>query len=212
MSSILDLLNSDMGKELINGASQQMGINKASSASALSAAMPLLLGAMKNNASSSDGASSLLNALGNSSHSGGGGMLDNLTSILGGSNIDDNVLSDGGNILGHVFGGQENNAANVISKSSGIDSGSAMNLLKLAAPFVMSYLSKKTSSNSISDQGGISDLLGSLLGNQASTQQDMASKLQDFDNNDFSIDDIAGLITGGGKEGNILGTLGKLFG
>ncbi len=210
MSSILELLNSDMGQELINGASQQMGINKASSASALSAAMPLLLGAMKNNSSSSDGASSLLNALGNSNH--GGGMMDNLASIMGGNSIDDNVLSDGGNILGHVFGGQENNAANVISKSSGIDSGSAMNLLKLAAPFVMSYLGKKTRSSNISDQSGINDLLGNLLGNQANTQQDMASKLQSFDNNDFSIDDIAGLITGGGKEGNILGTLGKLFG
>lgn len=211
MSSVLDLLNSSMGKELINGASQQMGLNKASTASALSAAMPLILGAMKNNTSSTDGAAGLIKALGNSNHS-GGGMLENLAGILGGDNIDENVLTDGGNILGHVFGGQENNAANAISKSSGIDMSSAMNMLKLAAPFIMSYLGKKTRSNNISDQGGISDLLSGLLGSDSSTQQDMASKLQDFDNNDFSIDDIAGLMTGGGNSGNILGTLGKLLG
>lgn len=210
MSGILDLLNSSMGKELINGASQQMGLNKASTVSALGAAMPLILGAMKNNASSTDGAAGLLKALGNSNHS-GGGMLDNLGSILGGSNIDDNVMSDGGNILGHVFGGQENNAANAISKSSGIDMDSAMNMMKIAAPFIMSYLGKKTLSNGISDQNGIGDLLGGLLGNDGSAQQDMASKIQGFDNNDFSIDDIAGLMSGSGKSSDLLGTLGKLF-
>ena len=200
-----------MGKELINGASQQMGLNKASTTSALSAAMPLILGAMKNNTSSTDGTAGLLKALGNSNHS-GGGMLDNLAGILGGDGIDESVLTDGGNILGHVFGGQENNAANAISKSSGIDMNSAMNMMKLAAPFIMSYLGKKAMSNNISDQDGISSLLGGLLGSESSTQQDMASKLQDFDNNDFSIDDIAGLMTGGGKSGSILGTIGKLLG
>ena len=210
MSSILDLLNSSMGKELIQGASQQIGLNKESTSSALGAAMPLILGAMKNNASSSDGASGLLKALGNSNHS-SGGMLDNLGSILGGTQIDENILTDGGNILGHVFGGQENNAANAISKSSGIDLNSAMSLLKTAAPFIMAYLGKKTRSNGISDQNGIGDLLGSLLGSDESSQQNMASKLQSFDKNDFSIDDIASLMNGEGKSGDILGALGKLF-
>ena len=210
MSGVLDLLNSSMGKELINGASQQMGLNKASTASALGAAMPLILGAMKNNASTSSGATGLLGALGNSSHN--GSMLDNLGSILGGSNIDDDVMNDGGNILGHVFGGQENNAASAISKSSGIDMNSAMNMMKVAAPFIMSYLGKQAVGNGVSDQNGLSGLLGGLLGDDGGAQQDMASKIQGFDNNDFSIDDIAGLMTGGGKSGNILGTLGKLFG
>ncbi len=209
MSSILDLLNSSMGKELINGASQQMGLNKASTASALGAAMPLILGAMKNNASSSSGAAGLLGALGNSNHN--GSMLDNLGSILGGSNIDDDIMKDGGNILGNVFGGQEKNAASAISKSSGIDLNSAMNMMKVAAPFIMSYLGKKTTSNGVSDQNGITDLLGSLLGGDSSGQQDLASKIQGFDNNDFSVDDIAGLMTGGGNSGNILNSLGKLF-
>ncbi len=208
MSGILDLLNSSMGKELINGASQQMGLSKANTASALGAAMPLILGAMKNNSSTSSGAAGLLGAMGNSNHQ--GGMLDNLGSILGGNNIDDNIMTDGGNILGHVFGGQEKNAANAISKSSGIDMSSAMNMMKVAAPFIMSYLGKQAVSNGVSDQNGLSGLLGGLLGNEEEAQQDMASKIQDFDNNDFSIDDIAGLMTGGGGS-SILGSLGKLF-
>ena len=50
MSGILDLLNSPIGKTLINGASQQLGQDKKQTASALSTALPLILGAMKNNA------------------------------------------------------------------------------------------------------------------------------------------------------------------
>lgn len=209
MSMILDLLNSSVGKELISGVSNQMGLNKASTASALGSAIPLILGGMQNNASSSSGASGLLGALMGGNHN--GSILDNLGSILGGSNIDDNVMSDGGNILGHVFGGQENNAAKAISKSNGIDMSSAMNIMKVAAPLVMGYLGKQAMSSGVSDQNGLSNLLGGLLGSDGGAQQDMASKIQDFDNNDFSVDDIAGLMTGAGKSGGILGTLGKLF-
>ena len=105
MAGILDLLNSEMGKTLIKGTSQQLGQDKAKTTSALSAALPLLLGAMKNNAKSPEGATGLLSALGNKKHE--GGILENLGSILGGSNIDEDVMKDGAGILGHVFQGKE---------------------------------------------------------------------------------------------------------
>lgn len=206
MSGILDLLNSEMGQQLVKGASSQMGMDDKSTSSALSAAMPLILGALKNNTGSAEGSEQLLGALQNSKHS-SGSMLDNLGSILGGSEIDKDVMDDGGRILGHVFGGQENNAANALSKSSGIDMNSAMNLLKVAAPMVMSYLGKQTSQNNISDQGGISDLIGGLLGGQGADMSSMASLIQGFDGNDSSMDDIAGMLTGGSKSSGGLGDL-----
>ena len=206
MSGILDLLNSEMGQELVKGASSQMGMDDKSTSSALSAAMPLILGALKNNTGSVEGSEQLLGALQNSKHS-SGSMLDNLGSILGGSEIDKDVMDDGGKILGHVFGGQENNAANALSKSSGIDMNSAMYLLKVAAPMVMSYLGKQTSQNNISDQGGISDLIGGLLGGQGADMSSMASLIQGFDGNDSSMDDIAGMLTGGSKSSGGLGDL-----
>ncbi len=204
MSGILDLLNSEMGQELVKGASTQMGMDNKSTSGALSAAIPLILGGLKNNSASSEGSAQLLGALQNSKHS-SGSMLDNLGSILGGSEIDQDVMDDGGRILGHVFGGQENNAANALSKSSGIDMNSAMNLLKVAAPLVMSYLGKQTSQNNISDQGGISDLIGGLLGGQGGDMASMASLIQGFDGNDSSLDDIAGMLTGGSKSSGGLG-------
>ena len=162
MSGILDLLNSPIGQTLINGASQQLGQGKKQTASALTTALPLILGAMKNNASTPDGAAGLLNALGNDKHS--GGILDNLGSILGGGGIDQDVLQDGAGILGHVFGGREQNVAQAVSKSSGMDLGSAMNLLKVAGPLVMGYLGKETRQKQVTDQGGLGNLLGGLLG------------------------------------------------
>ncbi|MCK5637063.1 MAG: DUF937 domain-containing protein [Flavobacteriaceae bacterium] len=206
MSAIFDLLNSSMGKELIGGVSKQMGMNKASTASALGSVMPMILGAMGNNASSSGGAAGLLKALGGSNHS-GGGMLDNLGSILGGSGIDENVMKDGGNILGHIFGGQEGNAAEAVSKASGIDSGMATNLMKAAAPFLMGYLGKQMLKNKVSDQGGLQGMLGGLLGDDNDAQKDIASKVQGFADNDDTVNGLADLITTNNKKSGGIGDL-----
>ncbi len=206
MSGILDLLNSEMGQQLVNGAGKQMGLDSKSTTSALSTAMPLILGALKNNSNSTEGSAQLLGALNSPAHS-GGARLDNMSSILGGDSIDQDVLDDGANILGHVFGGQESNAANALSKSSGLDMNSAMNMLKVAAPFIMSYLGKQTKDNNVSESGGLGDMLGGLLGSQGGDMASMASLIQGFNGNDSSIDDIAGMLGGGGKSAGGLGGL-----
>lgn len=43
MAGILDILNSDLGKTLINGASQQFGQDEGKTANAYSNALPLIL-------------------------------------------------------------------------------------------------------------------------------------------------------------------------
>lgn len=213
MAGILDLLNSDLGKTLISGASKQFGQNESKTTSALNTALPLILGAMKNNASTPDGASGLLKALGNDKHS--GGILDNLESILGGGGVDQDVLDDGAGILGHVFGGREQNVANAVSKSSGIDLNTAMNILKVAGPLVMGALGKETREKGVADQNGIGDLLGGMLGGASSSQQSIVSKLLDADGDGSIIDDVAGILLGGSsskKKGGLGGLLGGLFG
>mgnify|MGYP006073561479 FL=1 len=212
MSGILDLLNSPIGQTLINGASQQLGQDKKQTASALSTALPLILGAMKNNASTPNGAAGLLSALGNRRHS--GGILDSLGNILGGGGIDQDVLSDGAGILGHVFGGREQNVAQAVSKSSGMDLSSAMNILKVAGPLVMGVLGKETRQKKVADQGGLGDLLGGMLGGGGQQEQSLVNRLLDADGDGSIIDDVAGmLLSGGGKKSSGLGgLLGGLFG
>jgi|TARA_B110000240_G_C13366965_1_gene396525 hypothetical protein len=212
MSGILDLLNSPIGQTLINGASQQLGQDKKQTASALSTALPLILGAMKNNASTPDGAAGLLSALGNRRHS--GGILDSLGNILGGVGIDQDVLSDGAGILGHVFGGREQNVAQAVSKSSGMDLSSAMNILKVAGPLVMGVLGKETRQKKVTDQGGLGDLLGGMLGGGGQQEQSLVNRLLDADGDGSIIDDVAGMLLSGGgeKSSGLGGLLGGLFG
>lgn len=211
MASILDLLNSDIGKTLINGTSKQLGQDKAKTTTALNAALPLLLGAMKNNANTPDGATGLLSALGNKKHS--GDILDNLGNILGGSSIDDDVMQDGAGILRHVFNNKEQNVASAVGKSSGLDAGSAMNIIKVAAPVLMGLLGKETRQQNVADQNGIENLLGGLLGGKSQQEQSLVTRLLDADNDGSVIDDVAGmLLDGGGKKGGVGGLLSGLLG
>ncbi len=212
MAGILDLLQGPMGKMLISGAGKQLGMGEEKAGGALSAALPLILGAMKNNASTESGAAGLLKALGDDKHS-NGGLLDNLGSILGGGGIDEDVLQDGAGILGHVFGGKEENVAQAVSKSSGIDMGQAMNILKVAGPFLMSFLGKQSKEQGVADQNGIGNLLGGMLGGGEKESQSMINRLLDADGDGSIIDDVAGmLLGGGGKKSGLGGILGGLFG
>jgi len=211
MDSILDLLQGGLGSQLIQGASDQLGMDKQQTTKAIGAALPLMLGALKNNASSDQGASSLLNALGDQRHS-GGSVLDTLGSILGGNQIDSNGMDDGAKILGHMFGSNVDNAAGAVSKSAGIDIGKAMGLLKLAAPFVMSYLGRMKLSKGVNDSSGLGDLLGGLLGGGGSQAIDAAALLQNFSDNDSSLEDIAGMVLGGKSGSSGLGGVGNLLG
>ncbi|MCB0485815.1 MAG: DUF937 domain-containing protein, partial [Flavobacteriaceae bacterium] len=122
---------------------------------------------------------------------------------------------DGAGILGHVFGGKEQNVANAVSKSSGIDMGSAMQILKVAAPVIMGVLGKQARQQNVSNQNGIGDLLGGLLGGQGQQQQSMVERLLDADGDGSIIDDVAGMILGSGggqKKSGLGGLLGGLFG
>ncbi len=207
MAGILDLLNTDLGKTLISGASQYLGQGKEQTGSALSAALPLILGAMKNNATSSDGAAGILGALSKDKHN--GSILDNLGDVIGSKDS----MNDGANILGHVFGGKEQNVAQAVSSKSGLDMSKSMDLLKMAAPVIMGLLGKQSRQNNVSDGGGLEDLLGGFLGggNQAKEGQSLITKILDANGDGSIIDDVMGMVTGS-KKGGLGGLLGGLFG
>ena len=187
MAGILDLMNSDLGKTLVSGMSQQLGQKEDKTASAVSAAMPMILAALKRNAATPEGAKGLMGAL-DKKHD--GSILDNLGSLLGKKEVED----DGAGILKHVFGAQkEERVAQAVSKSSGMDLASTMRILKMAAPVVMGYLGKQKRQNNVSDSAGIGNILGGLLGSQANQQQSMIEKLLDSDGDGSIVDDVAGM-------------------
>ncbi|MBT8297277.1 MAG: DUF937 domain-containing protein [Maribacter sp.] len=209
MSGLLDLLNSPMGKQLISGVAGQTGQPENKTADVLSMAMPLLLGAMKKNVSSPQGAEGLMNAL-SSKHD--GSILDNLGGLFGGG-VDDSVMSDGAGILGHVFGGKQPQVESALSQKSGMDAGSIASILQMAAPIVMGFLGKQTAQNKVSDASGMNNLLGGMLGGQPQQNQSLITTLLDADGDGSILDDVAGMVMNSGKKkGGLGGLLGGLFG
>lgn len=210
MSGLLDLLNSPMGKQLISGVAGQTGQPENKTSDVLSMAMPLILGAMKKNVSSPQGAQGLMSALSNKHD---GSILDNLGDLFGGG-VDDNVMNDGAGILGHVFGGAQPQVESALSQKSGMDMGSIGSILKIAAPIVMGMIGKQTRQNNVQDASGMNNLLGGLLGGQPQQNQSLITTLLDADGDGSILDDVAGMVMGGGqqKKGGLGGLLGGLFG
>lgn len=214
MAGILDLLNSDIGKTIISGVSGSTGAPQDKTANVLSMAMPILMGAMQRNASTPQGAAGLLGAVQNKHN---GGIMDNLGSLFQGG-VDQSVVQDGQGILNHVLGGKQAGVENALSQKSGMDMTQVSQILKVAAPILMGVLGKQVQQNNVQDTSGLTNVLGGLLGGgQGSKQQSMIEQFLDADGDGSILDDVAGMVLGGGGQkggagGVIGGLLGGLFG
>ncbi len=134
MTSLTDDLASQLQGPPMQQVAQQLGIDSSQASGAISAALPLLLGALGRNASQPQGAEALFGTL-QKNHAGLdlGGVLG---SVLGGG-------GQGGEILGHIFGGNQQRAQTGLGQATGLGSGQAGQLLKILAPIVMAYLAKR---------------------------------------------------------------------
>lgn len=143
--------------------SRQLGIDQNQAAGAVSAALPLLMGALGRNASQPQGAEALFGAL-QKDHAGGGGIGDILGAVLGGAQ---SRQTDGAGVLGHIFGGQQARAEQSLGAATGLGGDRAGQLMKILAPIVMAYLAKRMFSGNAGSGGNPSaDLLGAVLGQE----------------------------------------------
>lgn len=188
---IMQLLGSDMGKQIISGLGSQAGTNENETASVVNAALPVLMGMLQKNASTPEGASGLLGAL--NQHD--GGILNNLQGFLKGGDT-----SDGNGILGHILGGNKSKVEGQISEQTGVSAASVGKIVAMLAPIVMGVLGQKSKQSNVSSGGGIGDLLGGLMGGGSSSS--------------IGGNILGSLLGGGGGNsgGGIGGLLGGLFG
>lgn len=212
MSGLLDLLNSPMGRQVINGVANQTGQSESKTADVLSMAMPLLMGAMKKNTSTPGGAQGLMDAL-SSRHD--GSILNDLGGLFGGG-VDQNVMNDGAGILGHVLGSKQPQVENALSSKSGLDAGTISQILKIAAPILLGYLGQQTRQQKVNSPDGLNGLLGGLMGGnkKAAKQQSLIETFLDSDGDGSVIDDLAGMVlnSGNSRKSGLGGMLGGLFG
>ena len=63
-----------------------------------------------------------------------------------------------GDILGHIFGGNQQNAGNSLGQASGLGAGGGQ-LLQILAPIVMAFLANRVQSGGL-DTGALGNMLG----------------------------------------------------
>lgn len=212
MAGILDLINSDLGKQIISSIGNQAGTSESETSSVLTSALPTLVNAMQNNAATEEEAGGLLGALLGGKHD--GGLLDNLGSMLGGGGID---TEDGGKILGHVLGGEQSNIESNLSQSTGVSSDKIGMILKLAAPILMAYLANKAKNNNVQNGTDLGGLLGGLLGGGNQNQPEdsstggsiLTSVLDQDGDGQLGVGDAVAAAT---KKGGLGGFLSSIFG
>ena len=193
--NLSELLNSPMGKTIVQSVAGQMGVDQKQASSVISLAIPSILAGMNRNVQSREGAVSLNNAL-ESKHD--GSLLDNLSGMLQGNASE--LQADGNGILGHVFGNKRADIEQGISIKSGVSLSKIGPMLALLAPVVMAYLGKEKRQTN-TDAGGLGDLLGQLAG--ATTQQKRSGGIMDM---------LGGILDRDGDGNPLNDLLGGLFG
>lgn len=178
----------------IDDIAAKLGVSHDEAKAAVEQGGAVLLGGLAKNAESDEGSAAIQNAL--KKHQDAKGV----------NSVDDVDQSDGGKIVKHVLGAQEQDVTaklNASEKTAGIDFGK---LLPILAPIVMGLIANKNKSDSTESTesgGGIGDVIGGLLGGGNS------------DSGGGGIGDVLGGILGGGSSsggGGIGDLLGGLFG
>jgi hypothetical protein len=219
--SALDALLSQLNPQTIQQMAGQLGVSPQQAQSAIQAALPMLMGAMQRNAATPDGAEALHRAVtrdhqgvdlgsllggllgaGSSGNHSGGGLGDLMGAVMGmmgggqqhTAAPQRSALDNGIAILGHVFGQQQPRAAAGVARASGMDSGTAAQLMAMLAPMLMGALGQQTQSRGL-DAGGLAGMLGDevhrVAGGNASGLQSMLGSMLDTDGDgDVDMNDL----------------------
>ena len=186
--ALIDEIMQGIGTDGIDTLGRSLGLDARTTSNALGAAVPMLLASLSRNATSPEGAASLLAAI-DRNHD--GSVFDDIGGYLAGAGAG----GDGEKILAHALGSQRQPAARAIGGASGIDTAKAMHLLAMAAPLVLGALGRARTRGQIQP-----DQLGSYLNTEthslhqrSSGAMDMISKVLDADHDGSVYDEIASM-------------------
>jgi hypothetical protein len=153
MSSLLETLNQALGADSVDEISQRIGAQPDQTRTAIQQALPVILGALGQEAADPQRAPGLQQALAEDHD---GSVVDDPQAYLAGAMP--SKATDGQAILDHVLGDRQGAAHQALSSKTGLDMSKIASLLPLLAPIVMSLLGKQQRSGGT----GAGDL-GSIL-------------------------------------------------
>jgi hypothetical protein len=152
VDSILELLLSQLGSGVTSQIGEKIGVDESKAQQAIGMALPMLIGALNRNTSSSkSGAEALLGAL-QKDHD--GSILDNIAQAV----TKRETVDDGNAILGHVFGDKGSGIMDSVSRATKLDSKQVAMIFAMLAPVVLGALGKMQRKKNL-DADGVSSLL-----------------------------------------------------
>lgn len=181
MSTLLQTLASNLDEQTLRKISQTVGADEGQTQRAISAALPMLLGALGRNASTPQGAQALTAAL-QRDHD--GSIFNNLASQL----TNPSTLQDGMSILNHVLGGKKEAVQTGVGNVSGLSANATGQLLTMLAPMVLGALGQLQHKENLN-----ADQVASVLQKEREeTESNLGglAKLLDMDGDGSVIDDV----------------------
>ena len=156
--NLIDFVKSQIGHTVTTKAAGLLEEKEAAMQKALDILLPSVLGGMVNQATTLSGADNLLGFI----NQGGfdGNLFNSLSSLLGTGSETQGLLKKGSPFVHTLFGKKVGDITQWVATQTGIKTGSATNLLYLAAPILLSAVSKNIYNNPTATS------LVSLLGSQ----------------------------------------------
>ncbi len=185
MSTIFEALTSQLGGDTARQIGSRLGTDPQATEKAVPLAVGTLMGALAGNSSRSGGAEALLGAL---SRDHDGSILDNL-----GGYLQNPSAGPGDGILKHVLGGKRAVVEAGLSQQTGLDAGSAGQLLSALAPVVMGALGRARQQGGL-DAGKLTSMLAgekSAVASQTPNGLGVLSSFLDSDGDGQIADDVA---------------------
>ena len=155
-----DLVRGYLTPDVLERAASFAGASPAGTEKALAGAVPAVVGALAEMASTRTGAEQIGRMLDTGKFD--GSTLSNPAGFFAGSSTTLSIADAGKGVVDSVFGGKASGVSDLIARSAGIGSGSASTLLGLAAGLVMNVLGRQRSSMNL-DASGLLTLLTSQV-------------------------------------------------
>jgi outer membrane protein OmpA-like peptidoglycan-associated protein len=164
--NLLDLVKQGLPSNFADMAGKFLGESPGTTQTALSSALPALLGSIARQGATPSGAQGLLSLLNNPAVN--TGVLGNIAGMFsGGGQQATSMMSAGSGLLNSLLGDKAGGLAGTLASVAGLKSSqSATNLLALIVPLVLGFIKKFVSDNGLNANG-----LASLLGSQGSFLQ-----------------------------------------
>lgn len=179
MSNLIEDFITTLGPEISQKMSKKTNLDEGTIKNLVPVIMPMILGGLKKQKDEHGGEARVDHIL---NKYGSSSALDNMDDLFD-SKLKDNSTDPN---LGGLIGGSGTELVNQLTGNLKMDSGTASKLIPMLAPVVLGFLSKKRDSGA-----GVSGLAG----------------LIDKDGDGSVLDDVAGLLLGGGKSSNLAGNI-----